>query len=311
VNLLTRQFNAAISISQVARYLEQADLQPHKNQQWLNTKEKDSEAFQQQVETVCQAYLDAPQLYHRENTHTVSVDEMTGVQALERIAPTIPMKSGRPERFEFEYKRHGTLCLIANWHVVIGQMIAPTIGPTRKEEDFQKHVSRTVATDPDAGWRFMVDRLNTHCRQKRQVWNSQIDGFADGVSLGHQPSSPFHLLAQAHFMAQSDRDHFLNRYAAGSQTRRLQIAGGSGRTFANLYRLLQPNFRQAIQLDLHRTTRKSRHTQTPKNLEGKMDKQKERQEKIILGGKSIMISDTRFLIWKLLVQFQHVTQNVF
>jgi len=173
----------SISISQVARYLEQADLQPHKNQQWLNTKEKDSEAFQQQVETVCQAYLDAPQLYHRENTHTVSVDEMTGVQALERIAPTIPMKSGRPERFEFEYKRHGTLCLIANWHVVIGQMIAPTIGPTRKEEDFQKHVSRTVATDPDAGWRFMVDRLNTHCSESLVRWVADLEGL-DPASLG-------------------------------------------------------------------------------------------------------------------------------
>ena len=61
---------------------------------------------------------------------------MPGLQALERIAKTIPMQPGQPERIEYEYKRHGTLCLIGNWDVVLGHMIAPTIRETRTEEDF-------------------------------------------------------------------------------------------------------------------------------------------------------------------------------
>ena len=40
---------------------------------------------------------------------TFSVDEMTGIQALARIAPDHPMKPGQPVRHEFEYERHGTL----------------------------------------------------------------------------------------------------------------------------------------------------------------------------------------------------------
>lgn len=94
--------------------------------------------------------------------HTISTDEMTGIQALERIAPTKPMQPGRVERVEFEYRRHGTQCLIGNFDVVSGRAVAPTVGATRTEEDFQAHIAQTVATDPKAEWIFVVDNLNIH-----------------------------------------------------------------------------------------------------------------------------------------------------
>jgi transposase len=108
----------SLSPSQVNRYLRQAEWQPHKSRYWLNTTEKDPEAFQAQVELVCGCYHDAPELYQRHDTHTICVDEMTGIQALERIAATLPMKPGQVERREFEYTRHGTVPLIGNFHVV-------------------------------------------------------------------------------------------------------------------------------------------------------------------------------------------------
>ena len=163
--VIARGIVESISVSQVGRYLAQAELQPHRSKYWLNTKEKDPQVFQQQVETVCQTYLEAPALYFQENTHTVSVDEMPGVQALERIARTIPMQPGQPARIEFEYKRHGTLCLTGNWDVVLGQMIASTIGLTRTEEDFAWHIHHTIETAPAAPWVFIVDNLNTHCSE--------------------------------------------------------------------------------------------------------------------------------------------------
>jgi transposase len=92
----------------------------------------------------------------------VSVDEMTGIQALQRIAPTRPMKPGQVEHREFEYERHGTQCLIGNFDVVTGELIAPTVQPTRTEEDFAGHIQRTVGTDPDATWIFVCDNLTTH-----------------------------------------------------------------------------------------------------------------------------------------------------
>jgi transposase len=153
----------AISASQVNRYLREAELQPHKSRYWLNTTEKDPELFQAQVELVCACYHDAAELYQRHDTHTICVDEMTGIQALERIAPTRPMKPGRRERREFEYKRHGTVTLIGNFHVVTGELIAPTLGPTRTEEDFVAHIERTIEQDPEAGYVFVLDNLNIHC----------------------------------------------------------------------------------------------------------------------------------------------------
>lgn len=92
----------------------------------------------------------------------MSVDEKTGIQALERIAPTKPPAPGQIEKREFEYTRHGTMCLIANLEVATGKLISPTLGPTRTEEDFLAHIRRTVATDPKAPWIFVLDQLNTH-----------------------------------------------------------------------------------------------------------------------------------------------------
>jgi len=87
---------------------------------------------------------------------------MTGIQALERAHSTHPMEPGKPERPEFEYKRHGTQTLIANFEVATGRVLNPTVGQTRTEQDFADHIRRTIATDPQAQWIFVADQLNTH-----------------------------------------------------------------------------------------------------------------------------------------------------
>ena len=76
-----------ISKSHMNTLLIEAQLQPHKSRYWLNTKEKDPEVFQQQMQTVCECYQQAPELMAQFDTHTICVDEMTSIQALERIAP--------------------------------------------------------------------------------------------------------------------------------------------------------------------------------------------------------------------------------
>ena len=178
-----RKIVPSISASQVGRYLRAAELQPHRSKYWLNTTEKDNDVFQTQVEVVCQAWREAPGLYFQENTHAVSVDEIPGLQALERIAETIPMQTGQPKRIEYEYKRHGTLCLIGNWHVVKGQMISPTIKQTRTESDFSWHIHNTVRTDPSAGWVFVLDNLNVHCSATLVGYVAKLDGI-DNSTLG-------------------------------------------------------------------------------------------------------------------------------
>jgi hypothetical protein len=116
-----------------------------------------------------------------EGVHTISTDEMTGIQALERIAPTKPMQPGRPERREFEYARRGTQCLIGNFEIATGQVICPTVQPTRTESDFAEHLERTVATDPDAGWIFVCDNLTTHCSESLVRWVAQRCGIEEDL----------------------------------------------------------------------------------------------------------------------------------
>ena len=171
----------SISTSQVNRLLREAQLQPHRSRYWLNTTEKDPEVFQAQVHIVCACYHDAPELYFRHDTHTISVDEMTGIQALERIATTLPMKPGQSERREFEYKRNGTLTLIGNFHVVTGEIVAPTLGPTRTETDFASHIEQTIKLDPQAQYVFVMDNLNTHCSATLVELVARVCGLADDL----------------------------------------------------------------------------------------------------------------------------------
>ena len=110
---------------------------------------------------LCAVYLQAPEL-EAQGTHVVSTDEKTGMQALERTAPTKPARPGQIELREFEYERHGTLCLTANFNVATGKVLSPTLQPTRDEKDFAGNITQVIATDPKANWIFVLDNLNTH-----------------------------------------------------------------------------------------------------------------------------------------------------
>ncbi len=93
---------------------------------------------------------------------TVSIDEMTGIQALERAAPSLPMQPGHVERREFEYVRHGTKALTAAFDVASGQ-VCGTVSDTRTEADFVAFLAALFSTAaPTARWDVVCDNLNTH-----------------------------------------------------------------------------------------------------------------------------------------------------
>jgi len=134
------------------------------------------------VAEVCGLYEQAGRLAEQ-GVHLVSTDEKTGIQALERLHPDLSMGPGQVQRREYEYKRHGTLCLTANLEVWCGWVIGTTLGPTRTEADFLAHVQQTVATDPQAGWVFVVDNLNTHQSESLVVWVAQACGIEEELGV--------------------------------------------------------------------------------------------------------------------------------
>src|SRR5437667_11848827 len=145
---------------------------------------------------------------------------MTGIQALERLHPSLPMQPGHVERQEFEYQRHGTQSLIANLEVATGQVVTPSIGPTRTEADFAAHISQTIQTHPQAAWIFITDQLNTHqsetlvrlvaaqcgiqedLGENSQKRSPRQHAHTCCFSLRHQPSPSLRLHSQTQFLAQ-------------------------------------------------------------------------------------------------------------
>jgi hypothetical protein len=134
--------------------------------------------FDTKVTGICEVYLSAIERAQR-GERTISTDEMTGIQALERAAPTQPMRPGKRERQEFEYIRHGTQTLIASFDVAQGRLVGASVGPTRTEADYLLHLQQLIASDPQAPkWHLVCDCLNTHQSASLVHWVAQVEGLA-------------------------------------------------------------------------------------------------------------------------------------
>lgn len=83
---------------------------PHLVRYWLHFSEKmeNPKSFAEKTNEICCVYHNAL-LVHEAGVHTVSIDEMTGIQALEHKYPDKPVMPGNAVKIEFEYIRHGTV----------------------------------------------------------------------------------------------------------------------------------------------------------------------------------------------------------
>src|SRR5262249_55731814 len=158
------------------------DLKPHKSRYWLKA-EPDALAGEKMADLTT-LYAQAP-AWVEAGERVLSTDEMTGIQALECQHPTRLMEPGQAERREFEYIRRGTVTLIANFAIAQGTVVTPSLGPTRTEEDFVTHITRTVASDDEAiRWHFVLDNLNIHQSEGLVRFVVEHDGLAE--DLGHK-----------------------------------------------------------------------------------------------------------------------------
>jgi transposase len=168
-------------VSRTARlgaFLKEAALQPHRVRGWLTPKPDPN--FETKCADICAAYLQAPTVA-QQGGRTVSIDEMSGVQALERAAPSLPMKPHMIERREYEYKRHGTQTLIAAFDVASGQ-VQGVVGDTRTEDDYVSFLE-TLFTSGSATtpWQVVCDNLNTHVSEGVVRLVAQLCGIEDDL----------------------------------------------------------------------------------------------------------------------------------
>ena len=175
--LIQQGIVTTISPRHVGRLLANLDLKPHLIRYYLDTpKDKN---FDKRVTDVCNLYQRAKSI-DIDSERIVSCDEMCGIQALERAAPDKPILPGRVERHEFNYIRHGTLSLIANFDVNTGKILEPSIGPTRNEEDFAMHINKLINQFPYVNkWHFVMDNLNTHKSETLVRLVADIEGVSN------------------------------------------------------------------------------------------------------------------------------------
>src|SRR6516165_1442470 len=69
-----------------------------------------------------------------------------------------------------------------NFDVVTGQVICPSVGPTRNEADFVAHIRGTVESDPSVSqWHFVSDNLNTHCSESLVRYVAEVSDISQDL----------------------------------------------------------------------------------------------------------------------------------
>lgn len=160
-----------LSASTVGRVLAEAKVRPHKVRGWLNR--TDNPAFWAQAGQVCRLYLDLSP-----DTLLVSVDEKTGIQAKSRRHPTIRTQPGQVERREFEYRRHGTVSIIAAMDVATGQVIAQRIERNNSQAFISFLRLLNQCTDPALKIHLVMDNGSSHTSKATRAWLAAHPRFA-------------------------------------------------------------------------------------------------------------------------------------
>lgn len=125
------------------------------------------------------------------NLHVISIDEKTGIQALERLEAKAPVSQGGHLRKEYEYQRHDTTTLIAAINVEDGKVFNHILGPTRTEEDYSNFMKKTVYKLPEMDKIVVLsDQLNTHISESLVRWIGEMEGY-DNAELGIKGESGF------------------------------------------------------------------------------------------------------------------------
>ena len=158
-----------MSCATLNRILNGNDLKPHKNQYWLHSSEEDEDpiTFKIKVQEISGLHLTArliAQMGGNSDLRILSTDEMTGIQALERIHPNWLPRPGLTAKQEFEYIRHGTTSWIGFFDEITGQVLDPFLNATRSEEDFVNALKLALDSDPDQSKHVAIiaDNLTTH-----------------------------------------------------------------------------------------------------------------------------------------------------
>jgi transposase len=150
-----------LSTTYVHNVLKEHDLHPHRLRTFNFSPDPQ---FEEKLLEVVGLYMNPP-----ENALVLCMDEKTGIQALDRTQPVLPLRSGQPKSWSNEYVRHGTQTMLAAIEIESGKATA-WVNKTRKAEDFVTFMNRIVREYPGQRLCVVMDNLNTHKGKMAQEW---------------------------------------------------------------------------------------------------------------------------------------------
>jgi transposase len=151
----------SLSKSTVARWLQEADLKPHRVQRWLHSPDPD---FRVKVRRICRLYRHPPR-----GSRVICVDEKTQIQILERLHPDRSVASGRLQRIEEHYRRHGVLAVLAGLDVRSGATVTH-VRHRRRRQEFLELLKAIRCRWPRGRLIIVLDNLSVHTAPEIKAW---------------------------------------------------------------------------------------------------------------------------------------------
>jgi transposase len=164
---------ARLSQGTVCKILGQREVQPHKVRYYL---ERRDEAFEQKMAEVLCVYHEVAVLRESEavpsNVAIISYDEKPGIQAISSTGPDLPPQPGSHPGWarDHEYKRHGTLSLLAGIDLLTGKVHA-CVEDRHRSREFIGFLQKLDAAYPtDTAIKLILDNHSAHISKETNTW---------------------------------------------------------------------------------------------------------------------------------------------
>jgi transposase len=163
----------------VCKILARHEVKPHKVRYYL---ERRDEAFEAKMAEVLCVYREVALLRESQSENNVAIisyDEKPGIQAIGNTAPDLPPQPGSHPTFarDHEYKRHGTLSLLAGIDLLTGQVHA-SIEDRHRSREFIGFLKKLDAAYPtQTAIKVILDNHSAHISKETKAWvDSQPQG---------------------------------------------------------------------------------------------------------------------------------------
>ena len=166
--------------------------------------------FEEKVRDVVGLYLNPP-----EGEVVVSVDAKSGIQALDRTQPLLPIDFGKTQKRTFDYARMGTTDLYAAMDVRTGKVIT-SLAQTHATPDFLRLMKKVVAAYDGQKVHVVGDNASVHLSKETEEWLAKQRGRV-----------VFHFMPNRRVVDEPDRDLERHHHPEADPVWNVQLREGS------------------------------------------------------------------------------------